>query len=57
MYLYTHKYLNFRMTQFKPADRPSADVLLADPFIAEASTPTELAAFIKKLKDNIQLTI
>ena len=45
------------MTQFKPADRPSADVLLADPFIAEASTPTELAAFIKKLKDNIQLTI
>ncbi|KAH9398901.1 hypothetical protein TYRP_018286 [Tyrophagus putrescentiae] len=44
------------MTQFKPADRPSADVLLADPFIAKASTPSELAAFIKKLKDDIQLT-
>ncbi|KAH9408500.1 hypothetical protein TYRP_012176 [Tyrophagus putrescentiae] len=46
-----------RLTQFKPADRPSADVLLADPFIAEASTPSELAVFIKKLKDDIQLTI
>ncbi|KAH9401456.1 hypothetical protein TYRP_016843, partial [Tyrophagus putrescentiae] len=45
------------LTQFKPADRLSADVLLADPFIAEASTPSELAVFIKKLKDDIQLTI
>ena len=44
------------MTQFKFADRPSADVLLADPFIVKASTPTEIAAFIKKLKDDIQLT-